>query len=141
MKLTKSKHKQHRESHLTVKNTHKLHFISSGRQSHHTKSKTVFLQATHNNGIKHSFTSPSFRTQDSGRYSSSVCSFYETLAHSLLPSQLCTKSPLQFTNYLLIRDGFSGFILLYNLGLLIDHLSKLSLGKFLIHSSLHDGFL
>lgn len=42
----------------------------------------------------------------------------------LLSPELHTKSPLQFSYNLLIRNGFSRFILLNYLGLLVDQLHR-----------------
>lgn len=116
-KFTKAKHKQHRESLATVKNT--LHFISHSHSLQITL-KTLLLHASHSNSREHLFTSPFFRTQELD----TIFAFVRLMIRpsSFLPSQLCTECPLEFTYNLLVRNSFSGFVLLYNLGLFIDHL-------------------
>lgn len=90
--------------------------IINSKSSH--KSKTLFL----NNARESSCTPPILRLQqDTGWW---LLAMFIKSYFLLLSSQLRTKSPLQFAYYLLIRNGFSRFILLYYLRFLIDQLQQ-----------------
>lgn len=91
-------------------------------QSHHTSQINCFLQASHNKGWKGSCTPPIPRLETAENNFIAPCCVSNPT--SLLSPQLHTKSPLQFAYNLLIRNGFSRFILLNYLGLLIDHLQE-----------------
>jgi hypothetical protein len=88
-----------------------------------TRVKATVLQASHNKGRKGPIYTTSFKTQETAgnNFIAPCCVSNPT---SLLSPQLHTKSPLQFAYNLLIRNGFSGFILLNYLGLLVDQLHR-----------------